>query len=83
MGAEHYQQYTIYKPTMLKYSKTWYSDEDGSTEPCNAKATSYCSNMSGSFIANTIRKIVAKQPYHANFSLNFPTMVLEKSGYIS
>tara|TARA_R100000152_G_C6780437_1_gene213193 strand:- start:3265 stop:3918 length:654 start_codon:yes stop_codon:yes gene_type:complete len=83
MGAEHYQQYTIFKPTIMKYSKTWYSDEDGSPEPCNAKATSYCSNMAGSFISNTIRKICSKQPYHGNISFNFPTMTLEKSGYIS
>ncbi len=56
MGAEHYQQYLFIRPTLKSYLKSWYSDEEGDQEPCNAKATSYCSNMSGSFITNTIRK---------------------------
>ena len=79
MGAEHYQQYIFEKPTVSKYKKTWYSDEMGSPEPCNAKATSYCSNLSGSLIANTIRKLVTGQPFNRSFSFNFPTMLLEKS----
>ena len=79
MGAEHYQQYIIDQPTLTKYKKYWYSDEEGSTEPCNAKATSYCSNMSGSFIANAVRKIVMEQPYNEKFSFNFPTMMLQMS----
>lgn len=79
MGAEHYQQYVFDKPTVSKYKKTWYSDESGSPEPCNAKATSYCSNLSGSMIANTIRKLVTGQPFNRSFSFNFPTMLLEKS----
>ena len=58
MGAEHYQQYTFTKPNYNNYVKTWYADEDGSSEPCNMKATSYCSNMSGSFIANTSRFVI-------------------------
>jgi len=77
MGAEHYQQYVFKNPTLAKYKLTWYSDEDGSSEPCNAKATSYCSNMSGSFISNTIRKILMEQPYNKEFSFNFPTMYLD------
>ena len=79
MGAEHYQQYTFVKPTLNKYQKSWYSDEEGSPEPCNMKATSYCSNMSGSFIANTVRKVLTKQPYEAALSFNFPTSILEKN----
>ena len=79
MGAEHYQQYTILKPTLKKYQKVWYPDEKGSEEPCNMKATSYCSNMSGSFIANAIRKVVTKQPYEEFISFHFPTMSIEKS----
>ena len=79
MGAEHYQQYVILKPTLSKYNKIWYSDEDGSEEPCNMKATSYCSNMSGSFIANAVRKIVKEQPYEEFVSFHFPTMSIEKS----
>tara|TARA_R100000808_G_scaffold22546_1_gene49088 strand:- start:23042 stop:23686 length:645 start_codon:yes stop_codon:yes gene_type:complete len=77
MGAEHYQQYVFKKPTLSQYKLTWYSDEEGDSEPCNAKATSYCSNMSGSFISNTIRKILMEQPYYKEFSFNFPTMYLD------
>ena len=83
MGAEHYQQYTLKRPTVREYKSVWYSDEDGSTEPCNAKATSYCSNMSGSFIVNTIRKLITKQPYHKELSFHFPTMSLDKSRMIA
>ena len=79
MGSEHYQQYVILKPTLTKYEKIWYSDEEGSEEPCNMKATSYCSNMSGSFIANAVRKIVKEQPYEEFVSFHFPTMSIEKS----
>ena len=79
MGAEHYQQYVLLKPTLKAYKQIWYSDEEGSEEPCNMKATSYCSNMSGSFIANAIRKIVTKQPYEEFISFHFPTMTIEKS----
>ncbi len=82
MGAEHYQQYVITKPTLSKYNKIWYSDDHGDIEPCNAKATSYCSNMSGSFIANTVRKLITNQPYNSKFSFNFPTMLLEKTKMI-
>jgi len=78
MGAEHYQQYIIPKPDVNKYEKIWYSDDDMSTDPCNAKATSYCSNMSGSFIANAVRKFVTGQPFNGNFSFNFPTMMMSK-----
>ena len=83
IGAEHYQQYVFDKPTVKKYKNTWYSDESGSPEPCNAKATSYCSNLSGSMIANTIRKLVMKQPFNRSFSFNFPTMLLDKTRMVS
>ena len=78
MGAEHYQQYTFLKPTLKSYLKTWYSDSDGDPEPCNAKATSYCSNMSGSFISNAVRKVNTGQPFNREFSFNFPTLMLGK-----
>ena len=51
-----------------------------STDPWNAKATSYCSNKSGSFIANAVRKFVTGQPFNGNFSFNFPTMMMTKLG---
>ncbi len=77
MGAEHYQQYTYNKISLERYLKSWYSDEDGDPEPCSAKATSYCSNMSGSFIVNTIRKLITGQPFDNEVSFNFPTMMIE------
>jgi hypothetical protein len=78
MGAEHYQQYVLPKPTLNRYKEVWYPDEQGDEEPCNAKATSYCSNMSGSFIANSVRKFITNAPLNNNFSFHFPTMMLEK-----
>ena len=79
MGAEHYQQYTFLKPTLKAYLKTSYSDDEGDPEPCNAKATSYCSNMSGSFISNAIRKVITGQPFNKEFNFNFPTLMLGKN----
>ena len=76
MGAEHYQQYTLLNPELRDYMKTWYSDEEGSSEPCNAKATAYCSNMSGSFIANQVRKAITNQGVNKEFFFNFPTLTL-------
>ena len=76
MGAEHYQQYFLAKPTVKSYIKTWYSDEEGDPEPCSAKATSYCSNMAGAFIANTVRKMITDQPTEKEIMFNFPVMML-------
>ena len=78
MGAEHYQQYILPKPTLKEYLKIWYPDSDSDPEPCTMKATSYCSNMSGSFIVNAVRKLITNQPYDKKFSFNFPTMILAK-----
>ncbi len=78
MGAEHYQHYVLSKPTLTAYKAVWYPDNEGDEEPCNAKATSYCSNMSGSFIANSVRKFITGAPLNGNFSFHFPTMMLEK-----
>tara|TARA_Y100000593_G_scaffold718_1_gene1331 strand:- start:10119 stop:10787 length:669 start_codon:yes stop_codon:yes gene_type:complete len=76
MGAEQYQQYVIKGPNNLlkSYMKVWYSDKDSSPEPCNLKATAYCSSMAGAFIANAVRKITTKQPYNEDFSFSFPIM---------
>ena len=77
MGAETYQQYNFPMPNIKRYIRTWYSDEQGSEEPCNAKATSYCSNMSGSFIVNAIRKFATRQPMEMEILFHFPTMMLD------
>ena len=78
MGAEQYQQYIYDNITVKKYEKDWYSDEDSDPEPCTRKATSYCSNMSGSFISNSIKNIVMKQPYFKEIIFNFSTLILDK-----
>ena len=83
MGAEHYQQYIYNNITMAKYEKNWYSDEDSDQEPCTRKATSYCSNMSGSFIANSTKNIVMKQPYFKEITFNFSTLILDKKKLVS
>ena len=79
MGGEHYQQYVFTNVTLANYVKTWYSDDDGDPEPCNVKATTYCSNMAGSFIVNAIRKIVTHSPYESELTFNFPSMTLQKN----
>ena len=76
MGAEHYQQYLIKKPTTTKYAKIWYSDEEGSQEPCNRKATAYCSFVCGAFITNTIRKVITGMPYQEEITFHFPDLSL-------
>jgi len=83
MGAEHYQQYIYNNITMSQYDKNWYSDDDSDPEPCTRKATSYCSNMSGSFIANAAKNIVMKQPYFKEVTFNFSTLILDKKNLIS
>ena len=78
MGGEYYQQYLFKNVTLNNYMKTWYSDKDGDPEPCNIKATTYCSNMAGSFIVNAIRKIITDSPYETLLTFDFPTMTLQK-----
>jgi hypothetical protein len=76
MGAEQYQQYTLSNPSLQDYVNTWYSDADASSEPCNAKATSYCSNMSGSFIANAVKKVLNNEPYSSEIIFDFTNFLL-------
>ena len=82
MGAEQYQQYVFLNPKLKDYMKYWYSDDDASSEPCNAKATSYCSNMSGSFIANAVKKVLNNEGYAEEFFFNFPNYSLGRSNFI-
>ena len=79
MGGEHYQQYVFKDVTTKNYLKTWYSDEEGDAEPCNVKASSYCSNMAGSMIVNAIRKVVTNGPYEDSLTFNFPNMTIQKN----
>ena len=76
MGSETYQQYTFVNPTLKRYKRTWYSDEEGDPEPCAAKATTYCSNIAGGFIVSSIRKLLTKQPYDREILFHIPSMML-------
>ena len=78
MGAEEYQQHAFINPTLKRYKKYWYTDEQGADAPCNAKATSYCSNMAGAFIANGVRKALTGQEVSEEFYFSFPTLMLAK-----
>ena len=60
------------------YLETWYSDEDGDSEPCNARSTNYCASMAGAFINNQVRKLVdPRSPSNTNLVFNFPAMALK------
>jgi len=76
MGAQTYQQYAFKKPSLSKYKECWYDDNSASTEPCTAKATSYCSNMAGSFITNSISKMANDHMYEKEILFHFPSMTL-------
>tara|TARA_R100000234_G_scaffold120092_1_gene105354 strand:+ start:2210 stop:3016 length:807 start_codon:yes stop_codon:yes gene_type:complete len=61
-----------------EYDQTWYYDEDGDNEPCNARSTNYCASMAGSFINNQIRKLVdPSSPSNTNVVFNFPAMMIK------
>jgi len=75
MGAEEYQQYVLTKPTLLKYKDTWYSDANASEDPCNAKATSYCSNVAGAFICLAIKQLLTDQTFPKQFMTALPNLV--------
>ena len=79
MGSEQYQQYILKNPKLKDYVNTWYSDENASDEPCNAKATSYCSNMSGAFIANAVKKVINEESYRSEIVFKFPDNLLAQS----
>ena len=79
MGSEQYRQYILKNPTLQDYINTWYSDDDSSDEPCNAKATSYCSNMSGAFIANAVKKVINNEEFNSEIIFTFPNNMLVHS----
>ena len=77
MGAEQYQQYFFANPTVKSYEKKWYPDSEGDPEPCTSKATSYCSNMSGSFIVNTVKKFITGERVQKEIVFSFPAMLMK------
>ena len=72
------QLYTFVNLTLSNYKKTWYSDAEGNSDPCNAKGTSYCSNMIGSFVADTIKKILNKEIVYKEIMFDFPSYQFEQ-----
>ena len=60
-----------------EYMETWYPDEDGDNEPCNARSTGYCASMAAAFINNQVRKIVDETSLvNPEITFNFPSMTL-------
>ena len=76
MGAQLFQMYVLQKPKLKDYIDLWYSDEEGSEEPCTAKATPWCSTLTGSFISNAVSKVISGHPCPKELFFNFPDMTL-------
>jgi molybdopterin/thiamine biosynthesis adenylyltransferase len=77
MGAELFQMYVLKNPTIKEYKKVWYSDEEGSEEPCTAKATPWCGTLTGSFISNAVSKIISGHPCPKELFFHFPSMTMD------
>jgi|TARA_R110002074_G_scaffold85795_4_gene189689 hypothetical protein len=78
MGSETFQLYRFPLPLILKdYMSTWYSDEDGDSEPCSARSTSYCSTLAGSMIASEIKKHESGGLGAEKIIFNFPSLLLD------
>ena len=76
MGAELFQMYVLPKPKLKEYKQFWYSDEEGDEEPCTAKATPWCSSLTGSFISNAISKVISGNPCPTELFFHFPSMTM-------
>lgn len=80
MGSETFQLYKFPLPLVLKdYMDTWYSDEDGDSEPCSARATAYCSTLAGSMIASEIKKNESGGLSAERVVFNFPSLLLDST----
>jgi len=77
MGSETFQLNKFVKFDYDNYMKTWYSDEEGDSEPCAARATAYCSTFAGSIIASEIKKHFTKNLSADEILFNFPNLVLD------
>lgn len=77
MGSETMQLYALIDPKIERYKEFWYPDSGGSAEPCNARATSYCASMAGSFAANAVKKIIGKQQLNEMTVFDFPSMTIQ------
>jgi len=71
MGSEVLQVYNFKSPKLKTYIKHWYPDDEASQEPCSSKATPYCSTMSGSIVANTIKRMIKDEPSPVEFIFDF------------
>ena len=77
MGSETLQLYKFKLPLDLDaYMKTWYSDEDGDTEPCAARSTAYCSTFAASIIASEVKKIISGGIAAETITFGFPALIL-------
>jgi len=77
MGSETFQLYKFKLPLNIdKYMKTWYSDEDGDSEPCSARSTAYCSTLAGSMIASEVKKALSGGLRAGKIVFGFPALML-------
>jgi len=77
MGSETFQLYKFKLPLdMDEYMKTWYSDEDGDSEPCSARSTAYCSTLAGSMIASEVKKALSGGLPAEKIVFGFPALML-------
>lgn len=77
MGSETFQFYKFPLPLAQKdYMKTWYSDEEGDSDACSARATAYCSTLAGSLISSEIKKNNNGSLGAENIVFNFPSLLL-------
>ncbi len=76
MGSEAFQMYTFQPLNIRRYKNCWYSDEESTEEPCNMRATTYCSMMASAFVTSTIRKLITKQLYQERVLFSFPSLSL-------
>ena len=78
MGSETFQLYKFKMPFSVdEYLKTWYSDEDGDSEPCSARSTAYCSTFAGSIIASEIKKCTNGGIVAEKILFGFPSLLLD------
>lgn len=81
MGAEQMQIYSWHtacnKFSITDYKRVWYSDKDGSSDPCTMKSTFYCVNTLAGFVGSILRKMMTSQPYEKLIHFDFSDMGME------
>ena len=79
MGSQTAQVYPfdLSIDSLEHYFNRWYSDEDGSNEPCNARSTSYSVMMIAALICAQMIKMLNKSVISDETVFDFPSMTIE------